>query len=259
MESCLYQGWVGHRRLEPVSNSFRYGLFFAYLDLSELDMVFSGRWFWSVERFNWASFRRSDHLRNGPIALEEAVRDTVQSQLGWRPAGPVRMLTHLRYLGYCFNPISIYYCFPLNGGAPEAILCEVHNTPWGEEYLRALDTKQCQQEGEWHLFRLPKEFHVSPFMPMEIDYEWRFNVPGERICVAMADFREGRKLFSAEMELQRREMNSGNMTACLLRWPAMTAKVILAIYWQAVRLLVKGAPFFDHQAPQERTTGRINR
>src|SRR5512137_317176 len=124
MESRIYTGHVGHQRLTPVGNEFRYRLFFLYLDLAELDQVFAGRWLWSVERPNWASFRRRDHLRQ-PGPLDEAVRDEVKRQLGFRPVGPVRILTHLRYLGYCFNPISIYYCHGADGTNLEAIVAEV--------------------------------------------------------------------------------------------------------------------------------------
>ena len=138
MGSCLYTGHVGHQRLTPVGNAFRYSLFFLYLDLAELDQVFVGRWFWSVERSNWASFRRADHFRPASAPLDQSVRDEVERQLGRRPQGPIRLLTHLRYLGYCFNPISIYYCFAEDGQILEAFLVEIHNTPWGEEYLRAL-------------------------------------------------------------------------------------------------------------------------
>lgn len=258
MESCLYRGWVGHRRLAQVGNEFRYSLFFVYLDLAELDTVFTDRLFWSVESPNWASFRRSDHIKPGNGSLDSAVRDVVEAQLGWRPSGPVRVLTHLRYLGYCFNPISVYYCYGSDGRTLQAIVPEVHNTPWGEEYLRALDVSKGRKEGVWHVFDMEKEFHVSPFMPMEIDYQWRFQEPSETLAIRMENRRQGELLFWAHLELDQLAMTAGNMSAMLVKWPAMTAKVIAAIYWQALKIVIKGVRFCPHPSDNKITQGRYH-
>ena len=258
MQSALYQGWVGHCRTAPVCNAFRYRLFFLYLDLSELDTVFADRWFWSVERPNWASFRRTDHLRR-PGPLEQAARDEVEKQLGFRPTGPVRLLTHLRYLGYCFNPISIYYCFDLDCAQPEAILVEVHNTPWGEEYLQALDTRGATDNEGCYRYQLGKEFHVSPFMPMDIDYQWVFSAPGESLRTRMESYRQGEQIFSAWFSLQRRDVSGANLTRALLHWPCMTGKVIAAIYWQALRLKSKVVPFCPHPEQMQISRGSYYR
>lgn len=250
MHSALYTGTVGHRRTGPVRNEFRYGVFMLYLDLEELATVFADRLFWSVEGPAWASFRRADHLRR-PGPLDAAVRDEVEEQLGFRPRGPIRILTHLRYLGYCFNPISIYYCYGADGLSLQAIVAEVHNTPWGEEYVRALDTRTASFDGEWHLFHLDKEFHVSPFMPMDIRYTWRFTAPGRALAAQMENMRNSEKLFEARLELERRPLTGRNLALSLARWPCMTARIIAAIYWQALRLRLKGAPFCPH--PDEAT------
>ena len=254
MESCLYTGWIGHRRTAHAANAFRYSLFFLYLDLAELDHVFDDRRLWSVERSNWASFRRADHLRR-PGPLDQAVREMVESRLGFRPAGPVRILTHLRYLGYCMNPISVYYCFGADAHRLEAIVCEVHNTPWGEEYLRALDARTSQRVGDYYVFHLDKEFHVSPFMPMDICYEWRFTAPGEVLAVRMQNERRGEKIFEAQLDLERRPMTGTTLAWALLKWPFMTGKVMAAIYWQAARIWLKGVPFCPHPDQMQVTKG----
>lgn len=243
MQSCLYTGRVYHGRRTPAVNKFRYSLFLAYLDLAELDAVFRGRWLWSVERPNVASFRRADHLRRpGPLA--EAVREVVGQQLGFRPAGPVRLLTNLRYLGYCFNPISVYYCYGADGAQLEAIVAEVHNTPWGEQYLRALDPRRCPREGDFSLFELDKEFHVSPFMPMDMHYTWRFTAPAERLAIRMENLRQGEKVLDVSLDLTRAPLDGRRLAGALLRWPFMTGKVIAAIYWQALGIKLKGVPYF---------------
>jgi DUF1365 family protein len=110
MHSALYIGQVKHRRQAPRVHEFRYPLFMAYLDLAELEQVFARRWFWSIDRANLASFRRSDHLGDPALPLADAVRELVAERTGVRPRGPIRLLTHLRYFGYCFNPVSFYYC-----------------------------------------------------------------------------------------------------------------------------------------------------
>lgn len=256
MESRIYTGHVGHQRLTPIGNAFRYSLFFLYLDLAEREQVFAGRWLWSLERPNWASFRRADYFHSSPLPLDQAVRDEVERQLGHRPAGPIRILTHLRYLGYCFNPISIYYCFAGDGRTLEAFLVEIHNTPWGEEYLRAFDARTGPRAGEWHTFRLDKEFHVSPFMPMDIEYDWRFTPPGELLAVHMTSLRQGREIFNASLELRQRPLTGANLAGALLSWPFMTAKVVAAIYWQALRLKLKGVPFCPHPETLDVRKGR---
>jgi DUF1365 family protein len=258
MESCLYTGQVGHQRLTPVGNAFHYSLFFLYLDLAELEQVFTGRWLWSLERPNWASFRRADYCHSSSLPLDQAVRDEIQRQLGFRPAGPVRLLTHLRYLGYCFNPISIYYCFAGDGHTLEAYLIEIHNTPWGEEYQRAFNARDCSCDGGWHTFRLDKEFHVSPFMLMDMDYDWRFTPPGEHLAVHMISRRQGREIFNASLNLQQQSLTGGSLARVLLRWPFMTAKVIAAIYWQALRLKLKGVTFCPHPETLDVRKGRYH-
>jgi DUF1365 family protein len=257
MESRLYTGQVGHQRLIPVAHSFRYSMFFLYLDLAELGILFADRWLWSVEGPNWASFRRSDHLRPATLPLDCAVRDEVGRQLGFRPGGPVRLLTHLSYLGYCFNPISIYYLFAEDGRTLEAVLTEIHNTPWGEEYLRAFDAGNGPRDGEWFPFTLDKEFHVSPFMPMDLSYDWRFTCPGERLAVRMTSLHGGAQMFSASLQLQQRALTGANLAGALLRWPFITSKVIAAIYWQALRLKLKGVPFCPHPEQLDVRKGRF--
>ena len=108
MKSCIYQGTVRHRRFTPVFNAFQYRLYLMYLDLAELPHVFDAHPLWSAEHVNLAYLRRRDHFGAPHISLDRAIRDLVEEKLGTRPEGPVRMLTHLRYFGYCFNPASFF-------------------------------------------------------------------------------------------------------------------------------------------------------
>ena len=257
MHSCLYFGQVSHRRHggadDPVSNAFRYRMFMMWLDLAELDTVFRGRWFWSTHRRSLAWLRREDHLGDPSQPLDEAVRDLVLQRTGRRPSGPIRLLTHLRYFGHCFNPVSFYYCYDEAGEVLETIVADVANTPWRERHCYVLPRADATVVGPTQQFELDKEFHVSPFLPMETRYRWRFTEPGNRLAVHLRNEEHGRHAFDATLNLERREISGASLAAAMLRFPFMTMKVVLLIYWQALKLKLKGAIFYTH--PSKRAPG----
>lgn len=247
MHSAIYEGTIRHRRFRPVENGFRYRLFMLYLDLSELGTVFENHPFWSIEKTNLATFRRRDYPGDPRIPLDLSVREWVRARTGERPAGPIRLLTHLRYLGIGFNPVSFYYCFDERDQDVEFLVAEIRNTPW-LEFHRYLFTpwENRHPSPNWRGYAFEKRFHVSPFMEMAIRYDWRFRMPGERLNVHMINHGGGQRLFDASLDLRRTEIDRRSLSRVLLRYPAMTAKVILMIYFQALRLWWKGAPFFTH-------------
>jgi DUF1365 family protein len=246
MKSCIYEGHVRHARYLPKENRFRTSVFFMYLDLAELDTVFNGRWLWSTRGVNLAYLRRKDHFGDPSVTIDEAVRSLVQERTGKRPAGPVRMMTHLRYLGHNFNPATFYYCYDATGSRVETIVVEVHNTPWGEVHCYVVDERDNMGSREHKRFRLKKEFTVSPFMPMNLDYEWTFTEPGTTVNVHMEDFDKEGRIFEAELTAERREITGASLSRMLLKYPVVTLKVISGIYWQAFRLWRKGVPFYGH-------------
>lgn len=251
MQSCLYEGWVRHRRyavapLSPRAHDFRYRLVMLWLDLSELDRVFAGRWFWSARGANLAWFRRADYLGDASLPLDEAVRREVARRTGQRPAGPIRLLTHPRYFGYGFNPISFYYCYAEDGSTLDAIVGEVTNTPWGERRIYLLPMSANRGRKARPEFYFAKTLHVSPFLPLEMEYRWRLSLPGERLVVHMDDVLGGETVLDATLALERRQITGRSLARVLLRYPFMTAQVIFHIHWQALRLWLKGVPVFDH-------------
>lgn len=245
MHSAIYFGWLRHRRFAPREHTFRYPLFLTYLDLAELDSVFNGRWLWSTRRWALARFDRRDHFGDPRITLDAAVRDLVQARTGCRPTGPIRLLTHLRFFGYCFNPVSFYYCFDEAGDKVETVVAEVTNTPWGERHCYVLDAPEGPGSGQYLRFRSSKAMHVSPFMPMALEYRWGLSVPGERLAVHMSLHKDW-KVFDATMTLERRPVTGASLAVTLARFPFMTAKVAAAIHWQALKLWLKGIPVHTH-------------
>lgn len=243
MHSRIYKGWVRHRRVAPTRNRFRYPLFMMYLDLSELPTVFDGTPGWSARGRALAWFKRSDYLAPHALSLDEAVRNLVAARTGRRPKGPIRLLTHLRYFGYCMNPVSFYYCFNEAGDRLETIVAEITNTPWKERHQYVL----AAPEGALaRRFEFDKQFHVSPFLPMDMQYRWVFGVPDERLYVNMQNFKDGAPVFDATLTLKQEAISSWALLRTLAAFPFMTLKVIAAIHWQAVKLWCKRTPFFAH-------------
>jgi len=258
VHSCLYVGNLAHRRLTPRAHAFRYRLFMMYLDLAEFDSVFRGRWLWSIGRPNVGWLRREDYLGDPQLPLDEAVRRRVAAATGQRPTGAIRMLTHLRLFGYCFNPLTVYYCFDAADRSPQALVAEITNTPWNERHSYVLTSSPADGAAASPLGSAPgelrarfaKAFHVSPFMDMDLEYAWRFSAPEEHLEIYMSNRKAGRTVFDAHLELRRREINAAALSRALLQWPPMTIKVHAGIYWQALRLWLKRVPVYPHPRGQ---------
>lgn len=250
MHSRIYKGWVRHRRRAPTQHRFRYRLFMMYLDLAELPGLFDRVPFWSARRAAPAWFKRSDYYGPPDVPLDAAVRDLVEQRLGRRPAGPIRLLTHLRYFGYCMNPVSFYYCFDAAGTALEAIVAEITNTPWKQrhQYVLPVRNSGTADARRLHRFEFDKSFHVSPFMPMQMQYQWCFNEPQGHLVVHMENFIEGEQQFDATLNLEAAPLNAWALLGVLAAYPFMTLQVIAAIHWQALKLWWKKTPVHTHPA-----------
>ena len=252
LKSAVYVGKVRHRRHAPVLNAFSYRMFMLYLDLEELPQLFDDSRLWSYERRNVACWRRSDYIGPRDLPIADAVRWRVKHHTGITVEGPIRMLGHARYCGYCFNPVVLYYCFNQDETLA-AIVAEITNTPWGERHAYVLPERDNKGTPTRKHFVFPKTFHVSPFMDMDYTYDWRFLVPNERIAIHMRNVREGEAVFDATLSLKRQPLNAATLRNALLSHPLMTADIVTKIHWQALRLWAKRVPFVEH--PSRRPEG----
>lgn len=246
--SCLYAGSVRHRRSAP-RDEFRFPLFMAYLDIDELPGLFDASLLWSARRPAVAWFRRADYLGDPATSLRAAVADVVMHSTGIAADGPIRVLTHLRYFGHCFNPVSFYYCYDAAGERVTAVIAHVTNTPWGERHAYVMPVDERSDHGTTAVLpgRFAKALHVSPLMGMDHTYDWRLSEPGERLSVHIESTRDGgERAFDATLSLRRHEMTPGELRRALLRYPALTMRLSARIYAHALRLRLRGASYHAH-------------
>jgi len=246
MHSKLFIGQVKHRRFIPHEHTFDYKMFMMYLDLDELPGLFDRFLLWSARRFNLAYYTRNDHMGDNQQSLKQSVIDLVKDKAGINLTGPIRLLTHLRYFGHCFNPVSFYYCFDKNDKNLEVIVAEVSNTPWGEQHCYVLHIDKEQQRSGKYKFELDKQFHVSPFNPMDQNYEWFFTQSNDHLGVHMENWKNNEKVFDASLALAAQPINRKNLARALTLFPLMTAKVSFSIYYQALKLWIKRTPLYTH-------------
>lgn len=245
VRSCIYAGTVRHRRHADVEHAFTTAVGMLLLDLDELPGVLEHPPLWSARRPAVGRFRRSDYLGPAEVDLKTAVADEVERQTGARPAGRVALLTAPRTFGRVFNPVSFYYCFAPGSDDVDFVVAEVTNTPWGERHSYVLDARG--RAGSRVLRQeFDKVFHVSPFMGMAHRYAWALTPPAETLSVHIDSSGSGGHAFDATLNLKRRPLDGPGLRRLLLRFPLPALRTGLLIYGHALRLKLKGAPYFPH-------------
>ena len=242
----LYWGTISHQRHTPFKRFFTYPIFMAYIDISSLATTMKPSFFWNINKPALVSFQRKDYHGDPGLDLDNAVRKTLHEKTGKDFKGPIRLLTHLRYFGYCFNPVSFYYCFDESDEKVEAIMAEVTNTPWKERHAYLIE-EQAEKNSRTGFTASPKkQLHVSPFWGMDHDYEWFFSQPEDALNVNMKNFKDGKKVFNVTLNLKRRAFSNSGLVKAISRFPFITLMVVYRIHWQAFILYIKKAPFFTH-------------
>jgi DUF1365 family protein len=259
LNSKIYFGEVMHRRTKPKVHQLNYKLFMMYIDLDELPTLFDSFLFWSKDKPNLAYSKTQDYFCDSKGSIKNAVKAEVYKRYQVELKGPIRMLTHLRYFGYCFNPVTFYYCYDESAENLDFVLSQVNNTPWNERHIYAMDNRDKRLQGENSRFlehAFSKEFHVSPFLPPEMDYYWKFSTADKQISILMQNAIKGEKVFQANLQLEAKPINSKNLAYALTHYPMMTTKVTLGIYWNALKLWFKGATFYPNPSGEKSKTSK---
>ena len=242
----MYEGVVVHRRVEPVEHRLQYRVTLLFLDLDELPTLCASSRFWSASNRAVLRFRRDDHLGDPHVPLIDSVRDLVRSATELATHGPVRLLTTPRWFGAGFNPISVYYVHEHAAEPPVAAVFEVSNTPWREMHPYVLDLRDARRAPRVYGGRFAKAMHVSPFLPMDVDYVWTLTEPDERLGIAIECRRDERRVMTATASLSRAALDTASLRRYALRVPPMHLVTLGGIHWNALELWAKGAPYHAH-------------
>jgi DUF1365 family protein len=235
MRSAIYSGMVKHSRVLPRAHEFCYPVSMFYLSYVEIPQLCKQFALLSYSKFNFLSFNPNEYLT---IA---AIKQHISDKGYYYEDDNVFLLTNLSYLGYCYNPVSFYYCYDTDD-VLQYILAEINNTPWDERYVYVLS---CDSD-DINKFSLDKQFHISPFMPMEMQYQWDFSHISEHIKIKLQNYIADSLQFEATLGLKKSELSSINLLKYVLKYPFSTQRTLIRIYWQAFRLWLKRVPFYSH-------------
>jgi DUF1365 family protein len=251
----VYVGSLRHRRTAPVAHEFTYPLFMVLLDIDRIPELMAASSVTSYNRWNWASYHEADHFGDPRQPLRSRLEDDARRNGLSVPDGRIFLLTHLRYLGYCFNPVSFFFCYD-QGGTLRLVLAEVNNT-FGGAHNYWLEPSAHSDTGPFRA-AASKALYVSPFMPADVQYGFRFTAPLESLTVHITadQTRQGSESphqLDATLRLARRPWSPRALRLALLRYPAMTATVMAGIHWEALRLWWKGLSVLPRP-----TAGRVH-
>jgi uncharacterized protein len=246
VNSCLYECSVMHHRLAPKVHHFQHDIFMFYLDLDEVDALAHRLHLFGHNRAGVYNFRDADHEPAGQNPLKERIVGFLrQNGIDPGPACRVMLLTLPRMLGYIFNPVSIYYCFD-SAGKPICSIAEVGNT-FREMKLYLLRSGELQN-GTTFSKVVPKHFYVSPFSSLELSFDFRLKIPGDKLDIKIDDRDGEAKVLISTLTGKQVELTNKNLWWLTLKFPLVTLKVIFLIHWHALRLWLKRVPFHRKSA-----------
>lgn len=246
----IYKGDVMHQRYHPKKHGFNYPLAMILINVDHIEKTFNTSRWWSVERFNLIGFYRKDYIQASQkeTCIKQAVCETILNNCNESFTGTVKILTNPRFFGYVFNPVTFYLCYDENH-ALKYILSQINNTPWNERHTY-VHRVTCDDSAK-KVFDFDKQFHVSPFMPMNLAYTWQFMFENKKIDIHMGLFDSGVKQFIATMRAKHSPFTSRNMLKLPIEFPFQTLRIVFRIYWHALRLWIKKVPFYEHSDTHE--------
>ncbi|WP_412971127.1 DUF1365 domain-containing protein [Glaciecola sp. MF2-115] len=237
-ESGLYKGIVHHQRFVPKVHRFKYNIYLFWLKLSELEQLnhevkgFSNQ----HKGFSAVKFLRSDYLGDPQESLETSVLSRMSELNGTELSGDIYFLGQLRTFGWYFSPVNFYY-LRNNEGVYTHMLAEVSNTPWDKRHHYLVDLAK-QENSE-------KAFHVSPFNPMDMTYQWKIKQPNTNLRLHLSCIKQ-EKHFEAALDMKKEPLTTKTLRSALISIPSMTLKTVAGIYWQAIKLFFKRIPIYMH-------------
>lgn len=238
LNSSIYECKVAHKRILPTSHAFSYNLFTFSIDLDELDLLDQKYLFFSNQRFNLFSFYPKDHFQFGKSNLKEGIVEYARINGCESEIKRVVLVTNLRILGYTFNPVCFYFLYDKSNVAVCSLI-EVHNT-FGE--MKPFIAMRPGYDYRFYL-RTIKHFYVSPFFELDTEFEFKVNLPEEKLNIHIDDYKNGDKVFLSAYSGKKTDLSDRKMLFFFLKYPFLTVKVILMIHWQAMILFFKKIPF----------------
>lgn len=246
MKSSFCNGSVVHKRLKPKVHGFKYHMSWCLFDLDHLDAVFNSSKFWSLNRFNLVSIRNQDYIESNDKKIQTKAKSIIEKNTKKKFNGKIFLFTHPRYLGFGFNSVNFYFCF--ENEQLIYILSEINNTPWKQKHVYFHDFKdqKIHKKNQTYECHFVKEFHISPFVDMEIDYKWKFKITDEIINVFMQLNQNDAVLMNVGLTTQLTPMQTNNLWKWSTKKPFQALKMFTGIYWQALKLWTKKIPLFNH-------------
>lgn len=239
LDSGLYEGTIRHRRKRTAAHDFYYRIGLIYADIDEIQNFCRPSKLWSFNKNNIGSYHSDDYLKHYQGSMREKIAQVFSEQNLELPQGKVFQLCNWRYFAYIINPICCYFCYDEQEQL-QYIVAEVTNTPWGQSqnYILKCDPTQAVQR-----LKFDKDMHVSPFFDLQMFYTMICNKPDNNLSMHIINQTDKEHCFDATLNLKRKPMSQRNMNFFLLRYPMQTIKIVLAIYYQALRLWLKGVPY----------------
>lgn len=245
--NAIYVGKIRHRRFKLRKHEFSYRLFMLYCNVKDIEKICENNYFSSFNKPNISSFYEKDFFPDIDGTLEEKINKVLIIN-GYSPCeGKMYLLSNWRYFSYQINPISCYYCFDAKDQLQYMVL-EVTNTPWGERVNYVLS---CDPKNKIQRLKFMKKMHVSPFYPMDMVYSLNCNIPGVKLSMHINNFQQGDVQFDATLGLEKKSLTAANLNSVLVKYPFMTLKVLIAIYWQALKIWLKGVPYISPPEKQQ--------